>query len=324
MAKNAEFSGYDAEMLKRIDDILPERIFDAHTHAEGLADYEAHMRSWFGPRRSLRINMFPMPRAEMADPVSGRAAAPLAAAMERLRRHLEAAPDCVGELLTAPGDTAEELEAGFLAAGGPGRIVGVKPYHLPAVKKPTDQADVEAYLPEAALELAEKYRLAVTLHLVKDGALADPANLRAIRRMARAFPNAKLVLAHAGRSFAAWTGLEGIPQTADLDNVFFDFSAVCEVPALLMALRKAGLSRCMWGSDYPVALLAGRAISLGSGFAWLGEKALAAMGSAGETACLVGTENLQAMWQLVRLEELGPSDREALFYGNACRVLLGE
>lgn len=54
----------------------------------------------------------------------------------------------------------------------------------------------------------------ITLHLGRSNALADVGNLDYILAMARKYPRAKLVLAHCGRSFAAWTAVGTIKQYA--------------------------------------------------------------------------------------------------------------
>ncbi len=45
-----------------------------------------------------------------------------------------------------------------------------------------------------------------------------------------------------------------------MQNVMFDFSAVCQVPSMLQIIKKAGIKRCMRGSDYPISIMRGKAI----------------------------------------------------------------
>jgi len=174
------------------------------------------------------------------------------------------------------------------------------------------------FLPEAVWAVANRRKMCITLHMVRDKALADEENRRYIRDMAKRYPDAVLILAHAARSFAAWTGIESVEKVADLDNVWFDFSAVCESPAMLQIVKKAGISRCMWGSDYPVCRARGKAISLADTFYWIYQRDLDQFSSKTPVNhWLIGIENLMAVRQMAILADLTPRQIEALFFGNA-------
>ena len=90
-------------------------------------------------------------------------------------------------------------------------IAGLKPYHLFADRKVTWDAQIEEYLPEWAFNLADEKGLLITLHMVKDDAIADPGNQRTIRNMCEKYPNARLILAHAARCFHAPNAVKGLP-----------------------------------------------------------------------------------------------------------------
>ena len=51
--------------------------------------------------------------------------------------------------------------------------------------RPTWEAPIEAYLPEAHVAAADTLGLTITLHMVRDRALADPVNQATIRRYCR-------------------------------------------------------------------------------------------------------------------------------------------
>ncbi len=232
-------------------------------------------------------------------------------------KQLEKDEGCVGEIIVSSKHTADELEKRLVHPC----IRGFKCYHLTADRERTWDASVREYLPEAAWEVASKHKMCITLHMVKDHALADPDNLRYIREMAKRYPDVTLILAHAARSFAAWTGIEAVERVADLENVWFDFSAVCESPAMLQIIKKAGVSRCLWGSDYPVCRGRGKAISLADSFYWIYQNDLDHFSS--KTTLhhwLIALENLYAVRQTAILADLSRSDVEDIFYGNAVRL----
>ena len=139
--------------------------------------------------------------------------------------------------------------------------------------------------------------------------------------MAKKYPDAVLILAHAGRSFAAWTGIENVDKVAHLDNVWFDFSAICETPAMLQIVKKVGIKRCMWGSDYPVCRGRGKCISLADSFYWIYENDLENFQSKTPVRnWFIGIEGLAAAKQLATLAELTTGDMEDYFFNNAMRL----
>ena len=334
MLQDGVYTAKDFEAIKILDDFLPESIFDAHAHLYDvsfvpclannpsmmgrcdMAAYRQDMVPIFGEKRDLHLNMVVYPDRAMADPAHP--SRDMADAF--LVEQLEESPGSVGEIITVPGDTAESLSKRLTHP----RMIGFKCYHYCSGLDNSWNASIGQYLPEAAWQVANEKKLAITLHMVKDRALADPDNLNYITAMAKAYPDATLILAHAARSFAAWTGIETVEKLADLDNVWFDLSAVCESPAMMQIIKKTGTQRVMWGSDYPVSKLCGKAISLGDSFYWIYKKDLEAFsGNTTFSSWLVGVENLMASRQACMLLDLDRKAVEDIFYGNAARLFGG-
>ena len=331
--QNGVYNAYDLEAAKILDSFLPDKLFDAHAHlydasfVSGMANagafsirklcevshYLEDMKPLVGDRE-VHLNIVTTPDASMTQPDSPYRKA----GVEFLADQLTRFPGHVGEVMVGPEDRAEDIEKMLIHPG----IRGFKCYHLLAANKPTWNAPIGDYLSEAAWEVADKHGFVITLHMVRDQALSDPVNQEYIIRMAKKYPNAVLILAHAARSFAAWTAVEAVDAVKHVDNVWFDFSGVCESPAMFQIMRKCGIDRCMWGSDYPISRLAGKAISLADGFYWINEKDLAQFGGPTEFhSWLVGTENLMAVRQACLMLDLGHSDVEKLFYKNAMNLL---
>jgi glutamate-1-semialdehyde 2,1-aminomutase len=328
--KNGMYNHYDLEAAKILNDFLPEQIFDVHAHlydasfVSGMANgggafsirnlcevshYLEDMKPLLGDRE-VNLNIVTTPDASMTQPDSPCRKAGVDFLADQLTRF----PGHVGEVMVGPEDTVEDIEKMLIHPG----IRGFKCYHLLAPNKPTWNAPIGDYLPESAWEVANKHGFVITLHMVRDQALSDPVNQEYIVRMAKKYPNAVLILAHAARSFAAWTAVEAVDAVKHLDNVWFDFSGVCESPAMFQIMRKCGIERCMWGSDYPISRLAGKAISIADSFYWINEQDLARFAGPTEFhSWLVGTENLMALRQACLMLDLGPNDIEKLFYKNA-------
>ena len=328
--KNGVYKQYDLEAAQILNDFLPEKIFDAHVHlydgafvsgqANGggafairdhceVCDYLEDMKPLLG-NRQVRMNIVTTPDGSMAAPDSP----DRKASVDFLADQLTQFPGNVGEVVVGPDDTVDDIEKMLVHPN----IRGFKCYHLMSHNKPTWNAPIGDYLPESAWEVADKHGFAITLHMVRDKALSDPVNSKYIIQMAKKYPNAVLILAHAARSFAAWTALEAVDTVKGLPNVWFDFSGVCESPAEFQIMRKCGVDRCMWGSDYPVSRLAGKAISIADSFYWITEKDLERFAGPTEFhSWLAGTENLMALRQACLMLDLGRDDIEKLFYKNA-------
>ncbi len=327
----------DRAFIERyLADFLPERIFDAHAHLFahehfdqnepppefsymperlGLDEYRQYME-WIHPgNRTLGGLFFGLlfgdDRFANNDFVRGEVGAPAEEDAFRQR--------CYGQLVVAPEDDPGTIRAGV----SPERMVGLKCYHTMAkVDGPTFQAPIEAYLPEEQVQVAHEEGLTITLHMVRDRALADPVNQATIRRYCERYPNMRLILAHAARGFNPWHTIQGIRSLAGLDNVWFDTSAVTEAGAFEAIVEVMGHERLLYGTDFPVSHLRGRCVAMGDSFHWFYEDEMD-LDEKHTTLqpVLIGLESLRALrlacWRL----KLSESQIEDIFYWNAMRLL---
>lgn len=327
MKINTTFSDYDKEALKILKDFLPDKIFDTHTHVFDrkfvpnwsvgdeqfdVNDYKRLILPGLCNPKVFRANIITTPDQAMGDTTSGN----LEASDSFLVQQLEEAPEFVGEIMVSPDENAEDIEKRLIHPN----IRGFKCYHLLASRNDTFNAETGEFLPESAWEVANKHKMCITLHMVKDDALADEENQKYICEMSKKYPDATLILAHAARSFAAWTGVENVEKIAHLENVWFDFSAVCESPAMIQIMKKAGTERCMWGSDGPVCFVPGKAISVGSSFHWMYEEEYLINPIKPQKFWMILFENLLAVRQACIIADVSESQVENLFYNNAARL----
>lgn len=325
---NYYFSKSDHEAIEKLDRFLPNNIFDAHMHlslssfAPGVGDgrrknstYESYIRDmkpFFGNNRNIKMNVIIEPDISYKnDKIRFKSVLFLD---ETLNKHR----DCVGEIVVMPNDTKEDIEKLLIND----RIVGFKCYHFLSNKNNTWNLDIGEYLPESAWEVANERHMCITLHMVKDDALADMDNMSYIQKHAKRYPNAKLILAHAGRSFASWTGVENVDKLTKYKNVLFDLSAICEPTIIIQLLKTVGSKRCMWGSDYSCCMLRGKAVSLGNSFYWIYDNDIKKFsGKTKIDSWLIGTENLMAIRQACIVADLGKQEIDDLFYNVANRAL---
>ncbi len=329
--ENYLLNDLDSRLIQQMASFLPKQIFDAHAHLydssflpslfnpdsnifckEKLicSDYMKYQGTLFGPVEKIHINLISMPDLAMADRQNGLRKA----SVQFLVNQLEQQPEHVGEVVVLPDDTEDDIESLLIHPS----IRGFKCYHTLAKEKPSWNAKIETYLPESAWRVAHERGLCITLHLVRDQALADSSNNAYIKQKAEKYPNATLILAHAARGFAAWTTLISVSELKSYDNVWFDLSAICEPTAIFAILKHCGYKRVLWGSDFPVSMARGKAISLADSFYWIYKQDLERFQS--ETpvhATLIGIENLLAVEQACCMLDLGPPEIEDIFYNNA-------
>ena len=307
---------------------LPPRPFDVHAHLYDLRhlrpqtpvdqfrgspriDHAAmvdRMGHWMGDRVIGEGLYFPFPVADLD----------CQAANDFLADALRDKDGCRGLMIIRPGDDRDAVAAQVQRD----RFAGFKVYHLFAQREETFQAEQGEFLPEWAWELADQRGLVIMMHLVRPQALGDPLNQSYIREHCLRYRDARLILAHAGRGFNYRHTVDAIASLRPLDNVFFDTSAVCEPAALEAILRSCGVSRLMYGSDFPVSELRGRCLSVGDGFFWLDDRNADWSGWRHGKPQLVGIESLLALRQACRTMCLNDGDVERIFGDNA-RQLLG-
>jgi glutamate-1-semialdehyde 2,1-aminomutase len=321
-----------AFIAREVEPFLPGKIFDAHAHlfrhahyapggpppqlegtpAEiGLAVFREYI-GWIHPGGRTRGGLF-FGLAFTGDREGNNA---------YVAAEVAAGPadgfQALGQMVIAPGMDPEYVRQTVRANG----FVGLKPYHTMAqVEGPTFLAPIESYLIEEHVRIAHEEGLAITLHMVRDRALADPANQAAIRRYCQRYPNMRLILAHAARGFNPWHTIEGVHSLIGLDNVWFDTSAVTEAGAFEAIVETMGHRRLMYGSDFYVSHLRGRCVAIGDSFHWFyAEEMNLAEKHTTLQPVLVGLESLRSLALACRRLKLSDGQVEDIFYNNAAEL----
>ena len=326
---NWTFTEVDEEIAREVQARLPARIIDAHAHLyrtaeltmlsethvfmQGpatvtTAEWLAHQGRQLGAGR-VQGALFlatPMMQAEY-----------LPAHNEFMLAQAAALPESRVLLGLAPEMSKEQ----FLPYLGNPQFAGFKPYHVFSPQQPTFQAPIASFLPEWAWEFADAHGLIITLHMVKDAALAHPENQREIREHCLRYPNARLILAHAARGFHAPNTVKHIASLRGLQNVYFDMAAVCESAPMKAILEEFGPRKLLWGSDYPVSEIRGRCVTLGDSFLWLDRDSIVLNNA--NVACrpaLIGLESARAVLEAADDLHLNAVDLQDIFADNARRL----
>ncbi|MYH63122.1 MAG: amidohydrolase family protein [Caldilineaceae bacterium SB0675_bin_29] len=345
-----EFKEEDQQFLEReILPFLPDRIIDAHAHLFchehypdgvpraglettpprlGLAEF-AHYSEWLHPGGRVVGGLF------FGLVFLGDRQANNEFISAELQGDSPLAAKSRGQMIISPDMDAETILDEVRRLG----MTGLKCYHTMAplnprlgtpesgagsytAGDPTWTAPIEAYLPDEHVAAANTLGLTITLHMVRDRALADPVNQTAIRRYCESYPNMRLILAHAARGFNPWHTIEGIESLRGLDNVWFDTSAVTEAGAFEAIVETMGHEKLMYGTDFHVSHTRGRCVAIGDSFHWLyademdvEEKHISLK------PVLIGLESLRSIRLACDRLKLSERQVDDIFYGNAAALM---
>lgn len=243
---------------------LPERIFDCHVHigipehCDPISDERTKsdwamevgvQQSWEDWHEAVRV-LFP--RQHISALVMG---------VPFREMHLDRNNDYVISGITDPGTkalfvTRPEWEPDEIDKAFDRGFVGIKPY--PDLAPESDhEPSIFDFVPDHHLEVVNRRRGILLLHLPRAGRLADPDNIRELRELSRRYPGIKVIVAHIGRAFCFPTALAGLPSLADCPNLWFDTAAHLNADVFAFALELLGPERILYGSDLPITLMRG-------------------------------------------------------------------
>ncbi|NLX98304.1 MAG: amidohydrolase family protein [Rhodopirellula sp.] len=212
-------------------------------------------------------------------------------------------------------------------------VLGVKVYYALISQDPhTRDRHIEAsifdFLPHHQLEVLDARRAWLTLHVPKADRLGHPQNIAEIHEIRRRYPNVRVVIAHLGRGYTLPHAKESLPQLADDEGLYFDNSAVLNPDVHRFALATLGPRRILYGTDNPIFYMRGRR-------QWHGRSYINRTDypfhfnkdreppEVEANYTLYIYEALRAIRQACEDLGLGRSDVEAIFHGNARRLIDG-
>lgn len=329
------YTEYCCEVSKELHAFLPSKVFDAHAHPgqKALMDTErisilrelpedVNIPAWrqftslhVGEKRLKGGLFFALPlfspnadiRQSMIE-ANNYMIKNIAASKEENSRC-----SLLVSHLSKPEDVEQHLKNNAVS--------GFKPY-INLNPGCDANSSIPDYLPDWILGLAHENELAITLHIQKKQALNDKDNIRNIHNICSKYPRLKLILAHCGCSFNVYNTLKGAKHYTDIDNLYFDTSAICEVIALVHMLKLFPASKFMWGTDFPISVRHGRFVGLGDYIYSLQSNTL--IGSSlpnGVNTLHHGLESLRALCYAIKESNLIDSEIEGIFYNNAANLL---
>lgn len=319
----------DISLSESLKNFIPEDIFDIHVHPYNAAhfpkgewaflngidqlgcdDHRSHLQKYM-PSKKIHGLYFGMPRFSADRDSMNKWVA------NEVR---ENGTDISRSLLVVspkddPAKIAEQLK---------GKVCcGIKVYHCYADRKDTMNAGLAEYAPDWMWELLNEINGVLMLHIVKNNAIDDKDNQQQIRRLCKAYPKVKLILAHVARSFNYRNARSGLYSIADLENVVVDTSAICETESFIAAIKILGTKRILWGSDFGVSEMRGRCITTGERFFWLHPELIDAkyQSPTESSMTLVGIESLLTLKESCEDCGLNSADIKDIFLNNALHLL---
>ncbi len=323
----------DRRLLARaLEDFVPPRVFDMHTHffhsrhfaagkrpeflepdtGYGMRQWKAALDRWL-PGREKHGLFFGYPSAGNDRAGENRFVAEQVAL-------LGADSPSRALMLVSPEDDPGKVRETMRERG----FVGIKPYRLYAPFEDTTQVRIEDFAPDWMWELCDQVNGVLMLHIMRSSGIADAENLKSIHRLCAKFPRCTLVLAHIARSFSYRNAREGLPQIASIPNVVLDNSAVTEMEAMRCALDVLGPQRVLFGSDYMVSEFRAKCYSMGDGFTWVyadGDGFPSKAVTPFDSHTLIGIESLLCLREAFEAGGFNRQDAGDVFWNNAMRVL---
>ena len=256
---------YNDHLLHR----LPNRMFDAHQHIlkkEFLEHVDPSVRAadWaaqcydemtFEDSEAFANLLFPTVAYERNALTVVSKGADLQAANRYLASLLSEGKLSYAMMTLDPGWTDYSIEKTLVEGG----FCGIKPY--PDLITGNKSSDVSIFecMPISVLDILNRNKKAMTLHIPRKGRLADPRNVNEIKLIHDQYPDIKMIIAHMGRCYSEGTFEEAIKLMGDtMEELTFDLSAVLNPAVLDMALEVADHNKLLWGTDLPVFMWHGR------------------------------------------------------------------
>jgi len=326
-----------------LSDFLPSRIIDAHTHIwkdeHSHHDAAALARAVTWPARVAKDNSVEDLIEGYRLLFPGKTVVPLMFSSLHEGDDMVAANDYVSASAAAhqfpaliyahPTWTGKDLEKRIRR----GRFLGAKVYlNLSPAYLPEKEIRIFDFLPPHQLDVLNRNKCVVMLHIPRDGRLRDPVNLAQMLEIERTWPDIRLIIAHVGRAYCDEDMGNAFEILKATKRMVVDFSANTNDHTFEAAIRSLGPERCLFGSDMPITRMrmhriceSGRYINVvprGLYGDVSGDKNMREVdGPEADLLTFFMYEEVLAIKRAVERIGLGRADVESIFYSNAKRFL---
>jgi predicted TIM-barrel fold metal-dependent hydrolase len=153
-------------------------------------------------------------------------------------------------------DDDAEIEAEVRRGGH----LGLKPYWSYVTHKAQADVTLEDMIPPGQRRVADRLGLILMVHIPRLGRLADPVNIAGLQRLCEECPDAKIIMAHFGRSYFP-EAIGDFHSLLRYENLLVDFAMVQDWEVCETLINSFGPRRILFGLDMPVAQEKGKLIS---------------------------------------------------------------
>ena len=327
---------------EKLESFLPDRIIDVHTHV-WLKDFRKAAPTGRAVTWPLRVAE-QGPVEELIETYRllfpGKSVRPqMFSFIESIEDDFDAANAFVSRaarehgfpalVFASPQWSAERFEQEIRKGG----FLGAKVYlTLAASHIAADQIRIFDFLPHHQLEVLDRNRWIVMLHIPRSGRLRDPGNLADMVEIERRYPNAQVIIAHVGRAYCPEDVGDAFAILAQTKRLLFDFSANTNAPVFERLIRTVGPRRILFGSDLPITRMRMRRICENGNYINLVPRGLygdvsddrhmrEVDGAQADALSFFLYEEIDAFRRAAQATGLTPRDIEDVFHGNAVRMI---
>lgn len=228
-----------------------------------------------------------------------------------------------------PGYTPQDMEQRVMAGG----FLGIKVYldFAPAAKA-RGEIEIYDFIPREQMAVLDRHGWGLMLHIPRDDRLRDPLNLRQMMEIDRDFPHMQTIIAHVGRAYCPEDVGNAWDVLADSHNLVFDFSANTCPEVFEGLIRCVGPQRILFGSDLPILRMRARRICRDGFYVNLVPPGLygdervdphlhEVSPAEAESITFFLYEEILAMKRACQATGLSRTDVEDIFYNNAKRII---
>ncbi len=212
------------------------------------------------------------------------------------------------------------------------RFVGFKPYpELVDFKATKDfsKLDIDVsifdFISKKVLEFCQEYSLILLIHIPRAGRLNDRRNIEEIKDIGKKYPNIKIVLAHAGRSYCYSDIKDSIGYLKEVKNLYVDTAMINSFSVNKVLLEELGSERILYGSDLPIATFKGKNIDINNKHYFVTSTPKAWSLSSAEMNLDSFTFSIYEIIRAIRIAvlslNLSKEDIENIFYNNTKRLI---
>lgn len=220
-------------------------------------------------------------------------------------------------ILTHPSTSGRDLEQQILQS----KPFGLKPYLVFAQVSDPNSARITDIIPEEQIAIANKFGLAVTLHVAKSRGMADVENLNDLSRLIYDYPDCNFILAHCGRCFITPNMEDALSKLPVAENLWIDTSAVCDMGVFINLFSRYDISRILFGTDLVTASgFRGAYVKMGMSWDACSEDMFKRPNGQPICATFAAYENLYALFQAAKFCRLSVNDINNIFYNNSARL----